>query len=130
MKPISDEARFSRRRFFANTSALGVATFLGLPRIAAAEPPPETTKIRLIHTPAACTAPQYIAKELLHAEGFSEVQYVPFAAPAGTYTPMGLSGQCWRESGGFHDGRNSVVAIGNRLRCASCCLGRDSCRLP
>ena len=68
--------RFSRREFLASTSMLGAATVLGLPRIAAAEPPPETTKIRLVHTESICLAPQYLAEELLRLEGFAEVEYV------------------------------------------------------
>jgi NitT/TauT family transport system substrate-binding protein len=42
----------------------------------AAEPPPETTRLRLPKTPGICVAPQFVAEELLHAEGFTEVQYV------------------------------------------------------
>ena len=68
--------RFNRRDFLAGTSALGAASLLGLSHTAAAEPPPETKKIRLIHAPAICLAPQYVAEELLHLEGFSEVEYV------------------------------------------------------
>jgi NitT/TauT family transport system substrate-binding protein len=64
-----------RRRFLANGSALGAASLLGLPRTAASEPPPETKRIRLAHTPAICLAPQYLAEELLRLEGFSEVEY-------------------------------------------------------
>jgi NitT/TauT family transport system substrate-binding protein len=45
-------------------------------RCAAADPPLETTKIRLIHAPAICLAPQYLAEELLRLEGFTEVEYV------------------------------------------------------
>jgi NitT/TauT family transport system substrate-binding protein len=76
--------RCSRRRFLANMSVFGAASFLGLPRTAAAEPPPETTSIRLVHAPAICLAPQYLAEELLHLEGFSEVTYVdnPSGRPA------------------------------------------------
>lgn len=66
----------SRRRFLTNTSVLGVASLLGLRRASAAEPPPETSRIRLVHLPAICTAPQYIAEELLRLEGFSEIEYV------------------------------------------------------
>jgi len=65
-----------RRNFLARASALGGASLLGLARPAAAEPPPETKKIRLIHLPAICLAPQYLAEELLRLEGFSEVEYV------------------------------------------------------
>ncbi len=67
---------FSRREWLAGTSMLGAATLLGLPRTAAAEPPPEIQKIRLVHSPAICLAPQYLAEELLRLEGFSEVEYV------------------------------------------------------
>jgi len=67
---------FSRREFLAGTSMLGATTLLGLPRTAAAEPPPESQKIRLVHAPAICLAPQYLAEELLRLEGFSEVEYV------------------------------------------------------
>jgi NitT/TauT family transport system substrate-binding protein len=66
----------SRREF---VGGLAVATAAGLavkPELAAAEPPPETTRIRLSQTPVLCVAPQYVASELLRAEGFSEVQYV------------------------------------------------------
>jgi NitT/TauT family transport system substrate-binding protein len=44
--------------------------------IVAAEPPPETTRLRLHKTPGICIAPQYVAEELLQAEGFREVHYV------------------------------------------------------
>ena len=66
--------RSTRRRFLA--SALGAASFLARPRAAAAEPPLEVRKIRFVHTPAICLAPQYLAEELLRLDGFSEVEYV------------------------------------------------------
>ena len=68
--------RINRRRFLSNASVLGAASLLGLPRAASAEAPPEVKKIRLIHLPAICLAPQYLAEELLRLEGFSEVEYV------------------------------------------------------
>src|SRR3989441_10338466 len=67
---------FTRRELLAGTSMVGAATLLGLPRTAAAEPPPEIQKIRLVHSPAICLAPQYLAEDLLRLEGFSEVEYV------------------------------------------------------
>ena len=67
---------YTRRQFLESTSVLGAASLLGNSRIAAAEPPPETKKIRLVHTPAICLAPQYVAAELLRLEGFTEVSYV------------------------------------------------------
>ena len=78
---------FSRRNFIANTSALGAASFLGLPLTAAAEPPPETKKIRFVHVPAICLAPQYLAEELLRLEGFSEVEYVEITRQHGIQRP-------------------------------------------
>jgi len=75
----STEYGFSRREFLAGTSMLGAATLLGLPQTAAAEPPPEVTKIRLVVNGAICLAPQYMAEELLRLEGFSQVEYVPHA---------------------------------------------------
>jgi NitT/TauT family transport system substrate-binding protein len=67
----------SRRRFLLDTSALGVASWLGLPNASrAGEAPPEVRTIRIPHTPAICLAPQYLAEALLKLEGFSEVEYV------------------------------------------------------
>ncbi len=73
----STEHGFSRREFLAGTSMLGAATLLGLPGTATAEPPPETTRIRLVGSPGICLAPQFLAEELLRLEGFSQVEYVP-----------------------------------------------------
>jgi NitT/TauT family transport system substrate-binding protein len=46
----------------------------------AAEPPPETTRIRLVQIPGICVAPEYVAEELLQGEGFTGVQYVKKAS--------------------------------------------------
>lgn len=70
----------SRRVFLGQASAVGAAAMLGLNSPARAEPPPETKKIRLVHSPAICLAPQYLAEELLRLEGFSEVEYVEISA--------------------------------------------------
>jgi NitT/TauT family transport system substrate-binding protein len=77
--------RLTRRRFLASAPALGAASLFAVPRLAAAEPPPETTRIRLTQDPAICLAPQYLAEELLRLEGFSQIEYakVPTSA-AGT----------------------------------------------
>src|SRR5262249_39792149 len=70
--------RNGRREFLSAASALGAAGLLGLPRASRAEaPPPEVRKIRLLHTNAVCLAPQYLAEDLLHMEGFTEVEYAP-----------------------------------------------------
>ncbi len=67
----------SRRRFLGGLALAGAAGFLGLgSRPVAAEPPPETRRLRLVQIPSICQAPQYIAEELLRSEGFDDVQYV------------------------------------------------------
>jgi NitT/TauT family transport system substrate-binding protein len=66
----------TRRRFLAALLSAGVAPFVGLRSSYAAEPPPETTTIRLAKNPVICPAPQYVAEEFLRAEGFTEIRYV------------------------------------------------------
>src|SRR5262245_29560181 len=72
--------RCDRREFLRGAALAGAAGLVGLqPTQARAEPPPETTTIRLIHDPeypTICYAPQYVAEELLHGEGFTDVRYV------------------------------------------------------
>ena len=65
----------SRRNFLASISAAGVAAF-GSGTSLADEAPLETTTVRLIKIPGICIAPQYVAEEVLRAEGFTEVRYV------------------------------------------------------
>ena len=65
-----------RRRDFI-TLVGGAPVILGLKsESAAAEPPPETTRIRIHEAPITCFAPAYIAEELLKTEGFTDVQYI------------------------------------------------------
>jgi NitT/TauT family transport system substrate-binding protein len=67
----------SRRRFLASLSLAGAAGLVGAPRPALAEPPPETTTVRLPGwSIASCEGPEYVAENLLRAEGFSDVRYV------------------------------------------------------
>jgi len=68
-----------RRDFLGSLALAGTGSLLGVPSEgASADPPLETTKIRLPRygVDVACVAPQWIAEELLRAEGFTEVQYV------------------------------------------------------
>jgi len=70
-------AGLSRRQFLTGVTLMGTSGLLSLrPVPVAAEPPPETTRIRLTHVSGICVAPQYMAEELLRSEGFTEVQYV------------------------------------------------------
>jgi NitT/TauT family transport system substrate-binding protein len=74
-----------RRDLIKGIAALaGSAGLLGVDAGSAhAEPPPETNRIRLSKIPGICIAPQYVAADLLRAEGFSEITYTKMDAGAG-----------------------------------------------
>jgi NitT/TauT family transport system substrate-binding protein len=72
----------TRRAFVSGLALGGAGGALGrAARPAAAEPAPETTRIRLVQTFSMCQAPQYVAEELLRAEGFTDVQYLKKDGP-------------------------------------------------
>ena len=77
----------TRRRFLATLSLAGAAGLIRAPRALAAEGVLETTSVRLSKIPAICYAPLYVAEELLRAEGFTDIRYVP----TGINTPEGIS---------------------------------------
>jgi len=86
----------SRRRFVAGVSAIGGAQLLALSRFASAEPPPETTKLRIMGSGAivSCIAPVYVAQQLLQAEGFSDVRYIEYPTDTSNWAPeVLLSGE-------------------------------------
>jgi NitT/TauT family transport system substrate-binding protein len=69
--------RWSRREFLSTAALAGTGALLGLQSDSfAAEPPPETTRLKLGYVATVCLAPQFVAEELLRAEGFTEVQYI------------------------------------------------------
>ena len=73
----------TRRQFVRGAAAAGA---LGLVSdVMAAEPPPETTRIRIPRTESVCWAPTYIAEDLLKAEGFSDVRFVQYPDSAKVY---------------------------------------------
>jgi len=87
------QAGWSRRRFLDGLAAAGASALVGLPGTsAAAEPPPETTRIRIPWLASTCRAPEWMAAELLRAEGFTDVQYVKTPAVSGLYTTV-ISGE-------------------------------------
>ena len=68
----------ARRRFLASAASAGAAGLIGAPGSIHAEPPPETPIVRFEKTTGGiCVAPMYVVGELLHAEGFAELHYVP-----------------------------------------------------
>jgi len=90
---LTQHARqISRRRFLGGLTLVGTAGLVGWhPRPVAAEPPPETTTIRWLRSPAICVAPYYVAEELLHGEGFTEVRHVQTSVQM--WTQAVLSGE-------------------------------------
>src|ERR1043166_1854042 len=72
------DSGWNRREFLNSLGLAGTAGLLGLrPASAAAEPPPETTRLRIPWiSPRICRSPERLAEELLRAEGFTDVQYV------------------------------------------------------
>src|SRR5262249_36319439 len=78
--PMSDRRSggWSRREFLTKATLAGAAGIFGVkPNSIAAEPPPETTRLKILDLPRGiCPAPQYVAEELLRSEGFTELQYL------------------------------------------------------
>ncbi len=78
-----------RRKFVKDVALAGAAGVLGFGReVLAAEPPPETNRIRIAQIPDNCYAPQYMAEEMLRGEGFSNLQYVQVAGSEQIYPAL------------------------------------------
>src|SRR5262245_27463744 len=65
-----------RRRFLTTLTSATAAGFVGPPSLSAQDGRLETTTIRLAKIAGICIAPQYVAEELLRAEGFTDIRYV------------------------------------------------------
>src|SRR5215831_9596965 len=63
-----------RRRFLAALAAAGAAGLVGGPSLKAQAGRLETTTVR-IGRAVLCIAPQFVADELLRAEGFTDIRY-------------------------------------------------------
>src|ERR1700747_1157425 len=66
----------TRRRFLTMTALTGAAGLLPSRQARGGQPALETTTVRLAKNEGICIAPQYIADELLRAEGFTDIRYV------------------------------------------------------
>ena len=77
----------TRRRFLASLSMAGAGGVLGTPPLHAAEEELETTTVRFWKTFGICIAPQYVAEELLRAEGFTDIRYLA----SGVDAPEGIA---------------------------------------
>jgi NitT/TauT family transport system substrate-binding protein len=72
----------TRRRFLTTLSLAGAAGLVRAPQALAEEGLPETTSLRFAKSPSICIAPQDIADELLRAEGFTDIRYLPVQTQA------------------------------------------------
>src|SRR5215831_7715140 len=70
------QAARTRRGVLAGLSSVSIAGLMGSPQASAQEGRLETTSIRIAKIAGICIAPQYVADELLRAEGFTDVRYV------------------------------------------------------
>jgi NitT/TauT family transport system substrate-binding protein len=73
-----------RRDFIRKACLAGTALYLGMGEnygLAATEPPPETTRLRLRVWRPACWAPFHVAESLLRKEGFTDIQYLTGPGP-------------------------------------------------
>jgi NitT/TauT family transport system substrate-binding protein len=66
----------TRRDFLTSTSLAAAVSVLGPRSPLADEGPLETTTVRLPFNSNICLAPQFVAEELLRADGFTDVRYV------------------------------------------------------
>jgi len=102
----------NRRRFLATVSSAGAAGLIGVTASSPQDAPLETTSIRIAKNSTICIAPQYVADDLLRAEGFTDIQYLERA-------PAILSAALGRGEVDFslHLSAPSIVAIdaGDRL---------------
>jgi len=79
----------TRRSFLTTLSSAGVVGLVRARDSHAQEAPPETTTVRLGKIYGICIAPQYVAEDLLRAEGFTDVRYV--ATNPGISTALALA---------------------------------------
>jgi NitT/TauT family transport system substrate-binding protein len=79
----------TRRSFLTTLSSAGVVGLVRARDSYAQGAPPETTTVRLGKIYGICIAPQYVAEDLLRAEGFTDVRYV--ATNPGISTALALA---------------------------------------
>ena len=71
----------TRRNLLSTLALAGASGMIRLPRAFGAEERLETTTIRLPIAPAICTMPQMITRQLLEAEGFTDIRFVDEPKP-------------------------------------------------
>ena len=97
----------TRRRFMTGIGLASAASAIGYRgELLAAEPPPETTRLRLHKTSSLCNASLYVAEQLLRAEGFAEIQYF-----GDQDTTTGIPGARAMAAGEFDIGQNFAAPL-------------------
>src|SRR3984893_451376 len=79
----------NRRRFLATLTPPAAAGLIGAASSSAQDGRLETTTVRIAKIAGICIAPQYVADELLRAEGFADIRYV--ATDAGVPAALSLT---------------------------------------
>jgi NitT/TauT family transport system substrate-binding protein len=79
----------TRRQFLANLTLSGAAALASVRDSIAAEAPLDTTTVRFSRSPGICIAPQFIAEELIRAEGLTDFQYVDQQAGLASIAMLG-----------------------------------------
>lgn len=73
----------SRRQFLLGATAMGCSSAVSFPTLAKVEAPPEVSKIRIAEALVACQAPLHVAEDLLKAEGFGDLEFIPGSSDTG-----------------------------------------------
>ena len=112
----------TRRQFLTTLSLAGAAGFVRGPPSQAAEGALETTTVRLMRHPVICIAPQYVAEELLRAEGFTDIRYIEASEP-GTSEAVARSeidfdlATPWALATGIDAGQPIILLAGVHVGC-------------
>ena len=111
---MCDGAAASRRDILRAAAAAGLAG--SAPGLAAAKPPSETRRLRLVKFPSVYQAPVFVADEQLRGKGFSDISYVdavvPGAGPGASY----LCSPRLREAGMEKNAPQKIIAEGTDWR--------------
>jgi NitT/TauT family transport system substrate-binding protein len=78
----------TRRDVLAGMATAGIATLAGV-QSTRAEPALDTNTVRFSRGPGICIAPQYVAEELIRAEGLTDFRYVDQQAGLATVAMLG-----------------------------------------
>ena len=113
----------SRRQFLTTLSLAAAARLFSAPPALAAEGPLETTLLRLVKSPVICLAPEYVAEELLRAEGFTDIRYIELAVGQPDFDAMA------RGQANFSSTFALELVARDRSRCAGHGARRRACRL-